>query len=142
MSNGLIVTAHGKLASGVESTIKLIVGSMDNLRVVDFIEGDTYDDIDAKLKEAYEDLSESKNIIFLTDLKGGTPFNRSVINFGSEENVRVLSGLNFASAYTALTSTEENPDNLASEVLQAGHEALDLFEAPKTSNEENDEDGI
>lgn len=141
MSNALIITAHGNFSSGIESAIKLIAGPMSNLRIVDFVEGDTYEIIDEKLKKAFEDLKDYTNVLFLTDLTGGTPFNRSVMLFSDKENVRVLSGLNFASAFTALMSTEDNIENLIKEVIDAGHESINFYQPP-TKTVEMEDDGI
>lgn len=141
MGNGVIIAAHGEFAKGLKSGLDLVVGQMSNLRVVNFIEGDTYDTIDKALNEAYDDLKDSKNILIITDLKGGTPFNRSVSLFNDKDNVRVLSGLNFALTYQALVSEEEDIDIYLNEVIETGKESIDYFAI--LAKEEDDElDGI
>lgn len=141
MENGVIIAAHGEYAKGLKSGLDLVVGQMSNLRVVNFLEGDTYDTIDKALNEAYNDLKDFNNILVITDLKGGTPFNRSVSLFNDKDNVRVLSGLNFALTYQALISEEEDIDKYLNEVIETGKESIDYFAI--LEKEEDDElDGI
>ncbi|MDO5715997.1 MAG: PTS sugar transporter subunit IIA [Tissierellia bacterium] len=140
--NGVIITAHGEFCSGIQSAISLIAGEMENLRTVNFVVGDTFEIIDQSLKKAYEELKDKQNIVILTDLKGGTPFNRSVLTLGSHENVRVLSGLNFAMLYQALITDTENIDEYVEEIMEAGKEAIDVFEQTNDEDDEEEFDGI
>lgn len=140
MGNAVILVAHGRLAEGVKSGLDLVVGPMDNLRTVTFTEGDTFEIIDQKLNEAVDSLDGATNILFITDLMGGTPFNRSVMLFGDRPNVRVLSGLNFGLAYQALISDEPNIDQYAQEVLDAGHESIAIYAVLAEHDEASAED--
>ncbi len=142
MGNAVILAAHGRLAEGVKSGLDLVVGPMENLRTVTFVEGDTYEIIDQKLNDAVSSLDGATNLLFITDLMGGTPFNRAVMLFGNRPNVRVLSGLNFGLAYQALISEEEDVDAYAQEVLAAGHESIAVYVAPEEHENASEEDGI
>lgn len=143
-STAVIVSAHGKFSEGILSTVKMIAGEFPNVKNVNFLDGDTFETIDEQLKEAFDSFNnEYDNIIFITDLMGGTPFNRSVINFGEYENVRILSGLNFASLFTAITSENDDIDALADEILQAGRDSIVKYKLVKNDEVEDDfEDGI
>lgn len=138
--NAVIVSAHGNFADGIASAVKLIAGPMENLRLVNFPEGSNFEEIDGKLKESYDQLKDYRNVLIITDLMGGTPFNRSVLALGEKENVRVLSGLNFASLFQALTSDTEDIDALADEVIEIGREGIGKYEV--VVKEQHDDDGI
>lgn len=138
--NAVIVAAHGNFADGIYTAVKLIAGPMENLKLVNFPEGSNFEDIDGKLIESYEELKDYKNVLIITDLMGGTPFNRSVITLGEKENVRVLSGLNFASLFQALTSDTEDINALTDEVIDIGREGIGKYE--NIVKEQHDEDGI
>ena len=142
MASGVIIAAHGEYAKGVKSGLDLVVGEMPNLRVVNFLEGDNYEVFDEALTKAYDELKEYDNTVFLTDLKGGTPFNRSAILFGGNENVRVLSGLNFALVYQALISETSDINEYVEEIIEAGKKSIDYFELPKEQEEQEETDGI
>lgn len=143
MKNAVIICAHGHQASGLESGIKLIAGNMENLRIVDFEEGDNFEILDGRIKEAYESLNGAENVLFLTDLMGGTPFNRAVILYGHEKGVRVISGVNFGMAYQALVSVEDDIDAYAEEVQQAAKDSMAMFKFNDSQdNGDIEEDGI
>ena len=80
---GIILTTHGDLASGLYSTIKMIAGSFDNIRIVEFHDGDNIEQLDKNIENAYKELNYS-DIFVLSDLAGGTPFNRSVMTLADK----------------------------------------------------------
>ncbi|WP_100065850.1 PTS fructose transporter subunit IIA [Miniphocaeibacter massiliensis] len=138
---GVIFSAHGNFASGLYSGLKLIAGEMENIKIVDFLEGDGNDGLDKKLSEALESLKSYNNIIILTDLAGGTPFNRSVLLTQDIKNVRVLSGTNFQMLYTAAFDPTDDINELTKNIIDAGKEGISLFEL-KESSSDNSDDGI
>lgn len=139
---GVIVTAHSNYATGVYSGIKLVAGDMENVKVVDYLENQSYEDLDANLKIAFDELKDYKKKIFITDLVGGTPFSRSVLNFGSNDDVRVLSGLNFALIYTAMTMEDsENMDEDIKQIIEQGKAGITAY-MPVSKKQDNDSDGI
>lgn len=140
--NGVIVTTHGSFASGLYSTLKMIAGEFENIVIVEFKENNTLESVDERLKEAYEKLSDCKNILVLTDLAGGTPFNRSVMTLSDKENVRFLSGLNFAMLYQALTSDTEEIDSLVEEIIDTSKESITFYQTNNSNQTEDDVDGI
>ena len=129
MNTGVIATSHASLASGVYSAIKMIAGEFDNIRILEFKNGDKLDDFDENLKKLYEELKSYKNVIILADITGGTPFNRSVLNLSNYDNVRIIGGLNFASLFQALNSDNEDIDACVQEIIQTTKESIIQFEA-------------
>lgn len=135
---GVILTAHGTYAEGLYSGLKLITGESENLRVVNFVEGDGFEDIDGKLQKAIDDLRKYDGILILTDLAGGTPFNRSVMLTENVENAFVFAGMNFQMAYTA-ANAEDSLDRIESTILEEAKNGIVSFS--NTSDETEDEDG-
>lgn len=142
-STAVLVTAHGKFSEGILSTVEMIAGKFENVKNVNFLEGENFETIDSKLIEAYNSFSDYDHIIVITDLMGGTPFNRSVMNFSDNENTRVLAGLNFAMLFTAITTENDDIDALVDEILQAGKDSIQKFELVEKEDDSDDfEDGI
>ena len=139
--NGVIFTAHGNFPSGLYSGLKFIAGDLENVKAIDFLEEDGLDGLDKKLSEALESLKECNNIIILTDLAGGTPFNRSVLLTTEMKNIKVIGGTNFQMLYTAAFESSDNLEELYNAVIDAGHEGITCFEMPSKENDES-EDGI
>lgn len=138
MTNGVIVTSHASLASGVYSTVQMIAGDFENVRVLEFKNGDKLDDFDSNLKNLYDDLKDYKNVIVLADLAGGTPFNRSVLNLSQYDNVRIIGGINFASLFQAINSDCKNIDDCVSEIIQTAKDSIIQYKLDPVDNEEDD----
>lgn len=139
--NGVILTSHGNFASGLYSTVKMIAGEFENIRLVEFHDGEKLEDLDQKLVDAYESLKYD-NIVVLTDLAGGTPFNRSVMSLSDKENIGFLAGANFAMAYQALSSDTKDLDEYIKEILETSRESITKFDVNTSDSKESDSDGI
>lgn len=137
---GIILTSHGTYASGLYQTVKMIAGDFPNIKIVEFHEGDNLENFDQKLIEAYNDLTY-KDIVVITDLAGGTPFNRSVMSLADKRNVAFLSGANFAMVYQALSSEIEDLSEFVADVLEKGKSSITKFDMEE-DDEESLEDGI
>ena len=71
---GIILTGHGGFASGLEQAMKQILGEQPQFIAIDFPESSTTARLTAQLEQAVSELDEQHDIVFLTDLLGGTPF--------------------------------------------------------------------
>lgn len=140
--NGVLVTAHGKFSEGLVDGLSLITGSQENVIPVNFLESDGIEAIDKKLHQALAKLKSYKNIIILTDLAGGTPFNRAVMITSELENSRVLAGVNFQMLYTAVFDGTEEIDLLVENILSEGKNGIRVYEMIENESNENEEDGI
>lgn len=136
--NGVILTTHGSLATGLYSTVKMIAGSFENIAIVEFKENDSLESVDQRIEEAYEELKNCSNILVLTDLAGGTPFNRSVMTLSDKDKIRILAGVNFAMLYQALSSDQEDIDLYEKEVMEISKESIVSYKVE--TNEEDNED--
>lgn len=88
----IIITGHGKFASGLKTSLDLIVGDYEFVKTVDFTEEKSPE----RLKEEislYIKESDKKVYIF-TDLVGGTPFKVSHELTLDYSNIEVLCGTN------------------------------------------------
>ncbi|WP_250674577.1 PTS sugar transporter subunit IIA [Paraclostridium ghonii] len=89
----IIITGHGKFASGLKSSLNLIVGDYEFIKVVDFTEDKTPE----KLKEEIKYLVKScldKKIYMFTDLGGGTPHKISSELALENRDIEVFCGTN------------------------------------------------
>lgn len=76
---GLIVTGHGSFATGLTSGLKLLAGEPEFYEAVDFDPEESLEVLKASLTAALGRLETCENILILTDLAGGSPFNVSVV---------------------------------------------------------------
>lgn len=141
---GIILSGHANFASGLFSSVKLIAGEPDKFKVVDFLESYSTEDLKEEYKKAIEEL-DCDEILFFTDLVGGTPFKTAVeLKFETEKTIEVLSGTNLGmvieSAFGRFTT--DGLDELIELALTTGHEQVIKFELEQKAREEGDEDGI
>ncbi|MDI3501719.1 MAG: N-acetylgalactosamine system component [Thermoanaerobacter sp.] len=90
----LIVTGHGKFASGLANVIEVIAGKQDELFAIEFVGQDLEkytQEMEKIIKVAFE---EKKSVIILTDLISGTPFRISSFLSEKYPNVYVVAGTN------------------------------------------------
>jgi N-acetylgalactosamine PTS system EIIA component len=70
---GIIISGHGAFASGLYSSIKVIAGEHDQVVTCDFLEGMSTEQLTEAMEAGIKALGVD-DIVFFTDLKGGTPF--------------------------------------------------------------------
>ncbi|MDO4432073.1 MAG: PTS sugar transporter subunit IIA [Aerococcaceae bacterium] len=144
---GLIITGHGEFSSGLIHSARMIAGTHEHVENVVFADGmdlavlqEQIGALAAKHVEAYG------GTIILTDLKGGTPFNVSMMATATLENVAVLSGTNLPMIIegTLLSQFSDSADDLAAQLVQVGRDGVDRPQLNRLSQQEvaEDEDGI
>lgn len=131
--NGIILTGHGRFASGLADTARLLFGRIDLLRVVDFTADMAGDELERRLRAAVEDLADCDAILILTDLVGGTPFKASVMVSMEDERIHTLTGTNLPLLLQLASSEPESGDvgEWIKACVQTAAGALFAFEKPK-----------
>ena len=126
---GIIVTGHGHFATGLTSSLDLIAGPQKEYVAVDFEQSDSTDELEKKLRTAFETLKDSNGIIVFSDLPGGSPFKTAATVALEYQNVHVLGGTNLpmlceiAMARTMI----EDVDSLVSMALNTGKDQVVEF---------------
>ncbi|KRO27295.1 PTS sugar transporter subunit IIA [Lactiplantibacillus fabifermentans] len=138
----IIVTGHGNFATGIQSTVKLLAGELQNVEFIDFT-GDMNDvSLNGKLTTA---LADTDKAVFFCDLLGGTPFKEAVkISTTADQDIAVITGCNVGSllevgfqlADYAGTATE-----LATTLVTTSKAQTKVFEHHAVI-QDADEDGI
>ncbi|MBW7985074.1 PTS galactosamine/N-acetylgalactosamine transporter subunit IIA [Enterobacillus tribolii] len=71
---GIILCGHGGFASGLAQAMRQILGEQSHFVAIDFPESSTTALFTRQCEKALGQLSDCEEIVFLTDLLGGTPF--------------------------------------------------------------------
>lgn len=104
MKKILVMATHGRFASGIESSINLIIGKQENL-----ISLDCYIEKNFNLEKEIE-LILSKyidnEIIFLVDIKGGSIYNK--LTEYTNDKIKLVSGLNLPLIFEILENENED----------------------------------
>ncbi|WP_297281471.1 PTS sugar transporter subunit IIA [uncultured Anaerococcus sp.] len=126
MDLGIIVTGHGKMASGILSGLEMIAGKNTNIIAIDFLQTDDYKLLDGKFEEAYNKLKDKDGIMVCCDILGGTPFSRAYTNLKDKKNTRFIAGANFNMIYNLLNSSADNLDDIIDSTIEKSR--LELVE--------------
>ncbi|MNB68790.1 PTS system mannose-specific EIIAB component [compost metagenome] len=122
---GIILTGHGGFASGLEKAMKQILGEQEQFVAIDFPETSTTALLTSQLEQAIGSLDGRQDIVFLTDLLGGTPFRVASTMAMEKPGWEVITGTNLQ----LLLEMVMERDGLSSEAfrlqaLECGHRGL------------------
>ena len=73
---GIIIVTHSNFAEGIKNSVEMIAGKQDNFTAINFENGEDIEDLKNRISQKAEEYtSKGLNVIYVTDLKGATPFN-------------------------------------------------------------------
>ena len=73
---GIIIVTHSNFAEGIKNSVEMIAGKQDNFTAINFENGEDIKDLKNRISQKAEEYtSKGLNVIYVTDLKGATPFN-------------------------------------------------------------------
>lgn len=132
----IIITGHGKFASGLKTSLDLIVGNYDFVKPIDFTEEKSPESLKSEIKTFVESI-EDKVYIF-TDLVGGTPFKVSSELTLEHSNIEVLCGTNLPMLVEATMMVSLGCDLDSESIKDAGVNSI----RPQVKKVVFSEDGI
>lgn len=137
---GVIVCGHGHFATGITSSLELIMGKQENYIPVDFPEGDTKTELENNIKEAINHMKDMDNILVFTDLLSGSPFNVMILEALKDERIRVVYGTNLGMLIESIMKRNIGIafEELVSEAVETGKAQVGVFEV----KEEEDDDSF
>ena len=119
---GIVLATHGDFAKGILMSSSMVFGEQENVAVVTLKPGEGPDDFRARLDAAVESLDDTKEVLFLVDLWGGTPFNQASAAIADHEDWCIVTGLNLPMLIEAFTArwSMETAKEIAAHVVGEG----------------------
>ena len=144
---GLLITGHGRFASGLGSALKLVTGNTEHIAYVEFEEEHSTETLTENLNKAFEELKDCDGVLVLADLAGGSPFKCAVeCKFArGGQKIEVVAGANLPMLVegSMMMGAFDSPLELANSLIQTGKEYIFRFELEtRKEEEEEEEDGI
>jgi len=87
----VVIVSHGAFCEGLLDTLKMVSGSDFGVKAVPLVPGETPENYRKKLEEV---LDKAHEMIVLSDIAGGTPF-QSALYLAKDYKLTVISGMNF-----------------------------------------------
>ena len=142
---GLVITGHLNFATGYQSAVHAIAGDCPQVEYVDFLESMSTNELEVKIREAADKVDSGDGVLFLTDIPGGSPFQRSARVAAQMDNADVISGTNLVMAAEACLDRDGMElTELVTQLMATGIENIKSFqqELGATKNTDATDDGI
>lgn len=88
----IIIAAHGKLAGELLNSAEMIFGKQENIETILFVPGENTEDLKIKYREKLEHFKDSKEVLIIVDLFGGSPYNAAFEIAIINKNIDILTG--------------------------------------------------
>ena len=87
------VVSHGSYARGLVDTVQMIAGKQEDLEAFGLEPEESVDTLKEKIRQSIEQASQEEEILILTDIFYGSPFN-TVISLMPEYDLYHVTGIN------------------------------------------------
>ncbi len=139
--NKILVITHGELATGLKQTLGMFIPLNENISFISF-DGKSTDNLEKEINEQMQ--AHNGNVIALTDIVGGTPFQTiSRLLLTTNNSSTVVGGINLPMLIEAMMQ-QNNPDISAVEIalMETAHAAINSLGQLNAPSEEESNDGI
>ena len=104
---GFVVASHGEFCEGLKGSTEMIGGVIPQCQAVPLRPGEDPDVYGKRLEEAIDAVDDGHGVLVLIDLRGGTPFNRSLMLI-REKNIVITVGANLPMLLTLSLGRNED----------------------------------
>lgn len=136
----IVLIGHGKIGSGVLSSVEIIYGKLDNVSSVD-----TYVDSNFNLPETVHEIVEKnsdKDLIVVTDLFGGS-VNNEFLKYISQDNFYLITGMNLSLVIELVSqlniSNNKSVDEMIRHAISSTQNSIQYLDE-ESLNKSNDDD--
>lgn len=136
----VIAVSHGSFSKGLVESVQMLVGEQEDLTAYGLYPENTVESLTEELERELKDVPEGEEILFLTDLFHGSPFN-AVVSLMRDYKFHHITGINLPLAITILlerdsaASAEELCRKIESMAAETVLYVNKLFEEEKEDEE-------
>ena len=102
----VIAVSHGSFSKGLVESVQMLVGEQENLVAYGLYPEQTVASLTEKLEAEIEKTPEEEEILFLTDLFHGSPFN-AVVSLMKDYDFYHVTGINIPLAVEAMMGSAD-----------------------------------
>lgn len=140
----IILVSHGSFSKGLYQTMEMVLGPQENLSYVGLYPEQGVDILKENIEKEFKEAKENEEILVLTDLFYGSPFN-AVVKLMNKYDVYHLTGINVPLLMEILImrSNGKNAEEICEEAMKlAGSTVQDVrkYLADMMKMEEEDEE--
>lgn len=137
----VIVVSHGGFSKGVVDSVQMLTGEQKDFIAYSLLPEQTVTDLTEQLREELEKTPEGEEVIFLTDIFHGSPFN-AVVSLMKDYKFSHITGINIPITVALMLERYENKtaEEICETVLEDAPETIlnvnKLFEVKLDEEEE------
>jgi fructoselysine/glucoselysine PTS system EIIA component len=110
-----LIAAHGTLPQGIQSSLEIIMGSLENVFLIQAYVGENKS-LKEEIESVLEHIDNEDEVIVFTDLMGGSVTNQ-ILQYALKENIFIISGFNLPLLLEVLLADPSSP---VMEVIETG----------------------
>lgn len=131
------LSSHGHLASGLKSSIDVLLGGCSRLTVFDaYVDERSLEEV---LNGFYTEVNPDDQVILLSDMYGGS-VNNIMYTFLDRPNTTLIAGVNLALVIGLVINDRELTRAEIEDVVRQSREALRIVDLDETSQNSGDEE--
>lgn len=129
------LSSHGHLASGIKSSIDILLGNSDRLTVFDAYVDEK--SLEEELNTFYQGVGPEDQVILMSDMYGGS-VNSIMYTFLDRPNTTLLAGVNLALVIGLVINEGPISREMLRDVVEQSREALKIVEMEETGETEEE----
>ena len=136
---GILVTGHGRFATGVTSALELVLGKQECFEAVDFPDGETKTELEQHMDEALGRLAETEHILAFCDILSGSPFNTLIDRAMRRGGITVYYGTNVGMLLDTTLNRNfgSSLKELPADIVDKGSRQVGRFEADSVKQDDD-----
>lgn len=136
----VIAVSHGTFSQGLVESVQMLVGEQENLVAYGLFPEQTVQTLTEKLEEEVKNTPEGEEILFLTDLFHGSPFN-AVVSLMKDYDFHHVTGINIPLAVEIMMGryADKNAQEICEGLLEAAPETFKYVNALFDDDDEEEE---
>ena len=121
----VIVVSHGGFSKGVVDSVQMLTGEQKDFIAYSLLPEQTVTDLTEQLREELEKTPEGEEVIFLTDLFHGSPFN-AVVSLMKDYKFSHITGINIPITVALMLESYDNKtaEEICETVLEDAPETI------------------
>jgi len=135
-----LIATHGTLASGIKSSLDLIIGSMENVFLIQAYVDENVS-VEDELKEILKQVNDEDELVIFSDILGGSVTNQ-VLQHALRPNVYIVSGFNLPLVIDVMLADTDSPLNeiIEESINNAKEQMVFVNKLITTENKEDNND--
>jgi mannose/fructose-specific phosphotransferase system component IIA len=131
----ILVASHGTFASGIKSSLEVLLGKSDTLSVIDaYID---QNDFETQLEVFFQTITEGEQVILLSDLYGGS-VNQKLALYLTRPETYLIAGVNLPLLLALMLNNEPVDEEKIKALVKESREAIRIVEIQSNGVENED----